>query len=72
MKPMLHHCADARSFRVLWMLEELELDERRLPQVAEDYARWYRARLRGLAALLERRDYVAGDRFTAADVAFWL
>jgi hypothetical protein len=26
MKPVLYHCADARSFRVLWMLEELELD----------------------------------------------
>lgn len=163
MKPVLYHCADARSFRVLWMLEELELDyelkllpfpprvrepgfldinplgtipfyvegsvrmtespaivqylaarhgggrfeigrdkpgfgdylnalsygeatltfpqtlvlrysrlepaERRLPQVAEDYARWFRARLRGLAALLEQRDYAAGNRFTAADVS---
>lgn len=163
MKPVLYHCADARSFRVLWMLEELELDyelkllpfpprllepgfleinplgtipfyqegavrmtespaivqylaarhgggrleigrdepgfgdylnalsygeatltfpqtlvlrysrlepaERRVPQVAEDYARWYRARLRGLAALLEQRDYVAGGRFTAADIS---
>lgn len=26
MKPILYHCADARSFRVLWMLEELGLD----------------------------------------------
>ena len=24
--PILYHCADARSFRVLWMLEELEID----------------------------------------------
>jgi glutathione S-transferase len=28
MVPTLYHCADARSFRALWMLEELELDYR--------------------------------------------
>ena len=162
-KPILYHCADARSFRALWMLEELGLDydlrllpfpprirqpdylaenslgtiplfvdgavrmtesaaiaqylatrfgegrlsvapddsaygaylnalhygeatltfpqtlvlrysrlepeERRLPQVVEDYGRWYRARLRGLDAVLADADYVAANRFTAADVS---
>jgi len=161
--PTLYHCADARSFRVLWMLEELGLDyalellpfpprdrapeylernplgtiplyvdgqvhmtesaaichylattrgdgslavapsepgyaryldalsfgeatltfpqtlvlryalfepaERRVPQVADDYRQWYLARLRGLEAMLGDGDYVAGGRFTAADVS---
>ena len=161
--PKLYHCADTRSFRVLWMLEELEIDyelellpfpprvrqpeflalnplgtiplfidgetrmtesaaiceylattagdrrfavapgerdygaylnalhfgeatltfpqtlvlryrlfepeERRVPQVADDYAHWYHARLRGLEALLGDDDYIAAGRFTAADIS---
>lgn len=46
-----------------------EPEERRLPQVADDYRQWYLARLRGLEAMLEAGDYVAGDRFTAADIS---
>lgn len=163
MTPTLYHCRDARSFRVLWMLEELGLDyhlellpfpprvrapdylelnplgtiplylegdvrmtestaichylattrgdgslaiaphapgyaaycealsfgeatltfpqtlvlryalfepeARRIPQIAEDYRQWFLARLRGLDPLLEQADYVAGNRFTAADIS---
>jgi len=47
----------------------LEPEERRQPQVAEDYARWFHARLKGLEAILETSDYVAADRFTGADIS---
>ncbi|PIC01372.1 glutathione S-transferase family protein [Caulobacter sp. X] len=47
----------------------LEPEERRQPQVAEDYARWFLARLKGLEAILEGSDFVAADRFTGADIS---
>ncbi|MHA7816894.1 MAG: glutathione S-transferase family protein [Pseudohaliea sp.] len=37
--------------------------------VAEDYAKWFLARLRRLDAFLETRDYLVAGRFTIADVA---
>jgi glutathione S-transferase len=46
-----------------------ETGERRMPQVADDYAKWFLARLRHLEPLLEQHDYLAADRFTAADVS---
>jgi len=46
-----------------------EPEDRRQPQVADDYRQWYLARLRGLDAMLASADYVAGDRFTAADIS---
>lgn len=46
-----------------------EPEERRLPQVADDYRQWYLARLRGLEAMLEAGAFVAGNRFTAADIS---
>ena len=47
----------------------LEPKERRNPQVAEDYARWFMARLRSVDAALERGDYLCAGRFTAADIS---
>ncbi|WP_244817998.1 glutathione S-transferase family protein [Caballeronia sp. Lep1P3] len=47
----------------------LEPPERRQPQVAEDYAKWFHARLRTLAPLLEREDFLCAGRFTAADIS---
>ena len=47
----------------------LEPPARRLPQVAEAYARWFLARLKGLEAALETGDYYAAGRFTGADVS---
>lgn len=47
----------------------LEPEERRQPQVAADYARWFLARLKGLEAALETSPYYAGDRFTGADIS---
>jgi glutathione S-transferase len=47
----------------------LEPEERRQPQVAEDYARWFLARLKGLETILETSAFVAADRFTGADIS---
>jgi glutathione S-transferase len=47
----------------------LEPKERRNPQVAEDYARWFMARLRSVDAALEGADYLCAGRFTAADIS---
>lgn len=48
---------------------QLEPEERRQPQVAEDYRRWFLGRLRLVRSVLETRDYLVGNRFTAADVS---
>jgi hypothetical protein len=39
------------------------------PQVADDYTKWFLARLRSLDPVLTRHDYLAADRFTAADIS---
>lgn len=46
-----------------------ETPERRAPQVAEDYAKWFLARLRTLESRLGEHDFLTGGRFTAADVS---
>lgn len=46
-----------------------EPEQRRVPQVADDYARWFLARLRTLEPVLAQHAYLAADRFTAADVS---
>lgn len=46
-----------------------EPPERRQPQVAEDYTRWFLARLRAVDAAVSARDWLCADRFTAADVS---
>jgi glutathione S-transferase len=46
-----------------------EPEDRRLPRVAEDYTKWFLGRLRGLDAMLAEREFLCGQRFTAADVS---
>ncbi len=46
-----------------------EPPERRQPQVAADYARWFLARLRAVDAALQHSEHLCAGRFTAADVA---
>lgn len=46
-----------------------EPEERRMPTVAADYAKWFLARLRKLEPLLQERDYLCAGRFTAADIS---
>jgi glutathione S-transferase len=47
----------------------LEPEERRLPQAAEDYARWFLGRLRAVDAAMTRGEYLCAGRFTAADIS---
>ncbi|OUM03455.1 glutathione S-transferase family protein [Variovorax sp. JS1663] len=46
-----------------------EPDERKLPQAAEDYAKWFLARLRWIDAALQTHAFLCADRFTAADIS---
>lgn len=46
-----------------------EPEDRRLPQVVDDYSRWFLARLRRIDSRLQDRDYLCADRFTAADIS---
>jgi glutathione S-transferase len=48
---------------------QLEPEERRNPQVATDYAKWFFGRLRGLEAAVANSETVCGGRFTAADIS---
>ena len=46
-----------------------EPEERRVPQVAEDYGQWFVGRTRLLDSILEQGDYAAAGRFTMADIS---
>ncbi|NRF66030.1 glutathione S-transferase family protein [Aquincola sp. S2] len=46
-----------------------EPDERKQPQVADDYATWFLARLRTLEPRLAANEWLCAGRFTAADVS---
>ena len=48
---------------------QLEPEERRQPQVAEDYRKWFLARLRRLDAHIVDKEYLCDARFTIADIA---
>jgi glutathione S-transferase len=47
---------------------ELEPEERRSPQVATDYAKWFLGRLRAVEAAAGGAEMLCADRFTAADI----
>ena len=47
---------------------QLEPQERRLPQAADDYARWFLSRLRHVTRALQDREWLCAGRFTMADV----
>jgi glutathione S-transferase len=47
----------------------LEPEERRNPQVATDYAKWFLGRLRAVEAAMSARETLCGGRFTAADIS---
>src|SRR3978361_1760908 len=48
---------------------ELEPEERRNPQVAGDYAKWFLGRLRAVEAATANAETLCAGRFTAADIA---
>jgi glutathione S-transferase len=47
---------------------QLEPEERRNPQVATDYAKWFLGRLRAVEAASGKAEWLAAGRFTAADI----
>ena len=46
-----------------------EPEERKQPQVADDYNRWFLARLKAADATLQQEEFLCAGRFTAADVS---
>jgi len=46
-----------------------EPEERRSPQVAADYAKWFHGRLRVVEAVTGDNEFLCAGRFTAADIA---
>jgi len=67
----LHHGEATLTFPQTLVLRyrRLEPPERRNPQVADDYAKWFVARLRGADAALQTSDWLCAGRFTAADIS---
>ncbi len=67
----LHHGEATLTFPQTLALRygRFEPPERRIPQVADDYTKWFLARLRAIDALLTQRDHLCAGRFTAADVS---
>jgi glutathione S-transferase len=47
---------------------QLEPEERRNPQVAGDYSKWFFGRLRAVEAAAGKSETLCGGRFTAADI----
>jgi glutathione S-transferase len=68
---MLHFGEATLTFPQTLVLRysRFEPEQRRLPTVADDYARWFLARLRTLEPGLAQREFVCADRFTMADVS---
>lgn len=48
---------------------QLEPEERRHPQVVEDYAKWFLGRLRIIETVTSAQEHICAGRFTAADIS---
>lgn len=48
---------------------QLEPEERRSEQVAEDYERWFNARLRAVDQAVSEHEFLCAGRFTMADIS---
>ncbi|WP_445492808.1 glutathione S-transferase family protein [Rhodopseudomonas sp. RCAM05734] len=48
---------------------QLEPEERRHPQVVEDYSKWFLGRLRAIEAVTATSEFMCAGRFTAADIS---
>jgi glutathione S-transferase len=47
----------------------LEPEDRRLPQIVEDYSRWFNARMRIVTAAVSNEEFLVDHRFTMADIS---
>jgi len=66
----LHHSDATLTFPQTITMRYYYLEPSETKQeVADDYAKWFIARLRRLDAHLENNDYLVDDRFTVADIA---
>ncbi|MEJ8859360.1 glutathione S-transferase family protein [Variovorax robiniae] len=67
----LHHGEATLTFpqTIVLRYARFETPERRLPQAAEDYAKWFLSRLRGIEAVLSHNEYLCAGRFTGADIS---
>ena len=67
----LHHGEATLTFPQTIVLRygRFEPPERQLPQAADDYAKWFLSRLRGVDAVLTHNEFLCAGRFTAADVS---
>jgi len=67
----LHHGEATLTFPLTIVLRYgyFERPERRLAQAADDYAKWFLSRLRGIDAVLANNEWLCAGRFTAADVS---
>jgi glutathione S-transferase len=68
---MLHFGEATLTFPQTLVLRyaRFEPEDRRQPGVAEDYAKWFLARLRTLEPRLTQERYLCAGRFTAADIS---
>ncbi len=68
---MLHFGEATLTFPQTLVLRysRFEPEHRRQPTVAEDYAKWFLARLRTLEPRLNHAEFVCSDRFTVADIS---
>ncbi|WP_111428777.1 glutathione S-transferase family protein [Rhodobacteraceae bacterium DSL-40] len=65
----LHFGEAALTFPLAIVLRYTRFEPGRADQAAEDYGRWFGARLRRVEAGLEGRDWLCADRFTGADIS---
>lgn len=66
----LHRSEATLTFPLAIVLRysRLEPEDRRIRQVADDYAQWFLSRLRHLTRALQDREWLCGGRFTMADL----
>ena len=67
----LHHSDATLTFpqTIFLRYAKFEPEQRRQPQVADDYRKWFLARLRRLDLHIEDKKYLCDERFTVADIA---
>jgi glutathione S-transferase len=64
----LHFGEATLTFPQTLVLRYRRLEPGRLPQAADDYAKWFLARARAVGPALDK-GYICADRFTAADIS---